>query len=238
MIEVFDLKRISKTILIGICLGLALVLLKFSFGIDDIVLMRGYWTAAAVIVIGAILINVCYNLFYNSKIKKIIKLLNEEKPQEYIAGMESLLKTAKGQALRNIIELNLAAGYIETKQFDIAISMLEELSHKRLNSSAVNVVHKINLCLCYFETKQYDKAITIYNENYVLFQRYRHHKTYGGNIAMLDVIAAIINTQYERAEELLDIARKTYADVRLQKSFQEIFDILNEVKVNPHEHYN
>lgn len=143
-------------------------------------------------------------------------------------------QTAKGQTLRDILELNLAAGYIETKQFDTAIPMLEKLSHKRWNSSAVNVVHKINLCLSYFETTQYDKAISIYNENQVLFQQYRHHKTYGGNIAILDVIAAIINKQYDLAEELLDTARKMYDDSRLQKSLQEVFDILNEVKTKRH----
>ena len=87
------------------------------------------WIVAPAIVIGALIINVCYNLFYFNKVKKIVKLLNEEKPQEYIDRIEDLLKTAKGKNLRNILELNLAAGYIETKQFDIAIPLLEKLSH-------------------------------------------------------------------------------------------------------------
>jgi len=224
-------KRIIKIIAIGICFGLTLLLLKNICRIDDATFMRGYWIAAPAIVIGALIINVCYNLFYFNKVKKIVKLLNEEKPQEYIDGIEDLLKTAKGKNLRNILELNLAAGYIETKQFDTAIPLLEKLSYKELKGSAVNVVHKINLCLSYFETAQYDKAITIYNENQVLFQKYRHHKIYGGNIALLEVIAAIINEEYDRAEELLNCAKKIYDDPRLQKSFQEFFDILNKAKV-------
>ena len=68
----------------------------------------------------------------------------------------------------------------------------------------------------------------------MLFQQYKHHKAYGGNIAILDVIAAIINEQYDRAEELLDTARKMYDDSRLQKLFQEVFDLLNEVKAKQH----
>ena len=136
--------------------------------------------------------------------------------------------------MRNILELNLAAGYIEAKQFDIAIPMLEKLSHERLSGSSVNVVHKINLCLSYFETAQYEKAITVYNENQGLFQQYRHHKIYGGNIAILDIIAAIINEQYNQAEELLDTAKKMYDDPRLQKSFREILDILNKETAENH----
>ena len=225
------MKRIAKIIIIGICFGLILLLLKVIFGIDDTTFMRGYWIVAPAIVIGALIINVCYNLFYFNKVKKILKLLNEEKPQEYIDRIEDLLKNAKGKNLRNILELNLAAGYIETKQFDIAIPLLEKLSHKRLKGSAVNVVHKINLCLSYFETAQYDKAITIYNENQRLFQQYKQNKIYGGNIAMLEVIASIINEQYDQAEELLNYAKKIYDDPRLQKSFQEFFDILNKAKV-------
>lgn len=228
------MKKIAKILIIGICFGLTLLVLKIIFGIDDTDFMRGYWIAAPAIVVDVLIINVFYNLFYFNKVKKIINLLNENKPQEYIDKIEDLLKTAKGKNLRNILELNLAAGYIETKQFDIAIPMLEKLSHERLKGSAVNVVHKINLCLSYFETAQYDKAITIYNENQVLFQQYRHHEIYGGNIALLEVIAAIIHKQYDRAEELLNYAKKMYDDPRLQKSFQEFFDILNKAK----EEYN
>ena len=232
--EVLNLKRVAKIVLIGVCFGLILLFLKISFRIDDAAFMHGYWIATVAIVLGAVLINVCYNLIYFNKVKKIAKLLSEEKPQEYIDGIENLLKTAKGKTLRNILELNLAAGYIETKQFDIAIPMLEKLSHERLSGSSVNVVHKINLCLSYFETAQYEKAITIYNENQGLFQQYRHHKIYGGNIAILDIIAAIINEQYNQAEELLDTAKKMYDDPRLKKSFREILDILNKAKAENH----
>ena len=228
------MKRVAKIILIGVCFGLILLLFKISFGIDDAAFMHGYWIVAIAILLGAVLVNLCYNQIYLNKVKKIVKLLSEEKSQEYIAGIENLLKTAKGKTLRNILELNLAAGYIETKQFDIAIPMLEKLSHERLSGSSVNVVHKINLCLSYFETTQYEKAITVYNENQRLFQQYRHHKIYGGNIAILDIIAAIINEQYNQAEELLDTAKRMYDDVRLQKSFQEIFDILNKAKTGSH----
>ena len=48
---------------------------------------------------------------------------------------------------------------------------------------------------------------------------------------MLEVIASIINEQYDQAEELLNYAKKIYDDPRLQKSFQEFFDILNKAKV-------
>ena len=107
------MKRAAKIILIGICCGLTLLLLKTGFGIDDATFMHGYWITAVAIVSGAVLINLSYNAIYLNKIRKIAKLLSEEKPQEYIAGIEHLLKTAKGKSLRNLLELNLAAGHRE-----------------------------------------------------------------------------------------------------------------------------
>ena len=104
--------------------------------------------------------------------------------------------------------------------------MLEKLSHERLRGSSVNVVHKINLCLSYFETTQYEKSIAVYNENQALFQQYRHHKIYGGNVAILDVIAAIINEQYDQAAQLLDAAKRMYDDARLQKAFQAMLEVM------------
>lgn len=62
MMEVLNLKRAAKIVLIGVCFGLILLLLKISFGIDDAAFMHGYWIAAVAIVLGAVLINAYYNL--------------------------------------------------------------------------------------------------------------------------------------------------------------------------------
>ena len=58
------MKRAAKIVLIGVCFGLILLFLKISFRIDDAAFMHGYWIAAVAIVLGAVLINVCYNLIY------------------------------------------------------------------------------------------------------------------------------------------------------------------------------
>ena len=47
------MKRAAKIVLIGVCFGLILLLLKISFGIDDAAFMHGYWIAAVAIVLGA-----------------------------------------------------------------------------------------------------------------------------------------------------------------------------------------
>ena len=46
MMEVLNLKRVAKIVLIGVCFGLILFFLKIIFRIDDAAFMHGYWIAA------------------------------------------------------------------------------------------------------------------------------------------------------------------------------------------------
>jgi len=222
------LKRVLKIVVIGICLGLILVFIQRAFHINKDAFIHGYWIIAPAIVIGAVLVNIIYNIFYQRKMRRIATLLDVGKPKEYIAEVEKLLQTAKGQNLRNILKLNLAAGYVDIKQFDIAINILEELSSKRLAGSAVKMIYRLNFCMSYFYAAQYEKAMELYNGSQSIFELYRNDKTYGGNIAIVDILAAMKNGQYTQAERLLNMARETWNHPRLQDAFEELDNFLIE----------
>lgn len=227
------MKRILKIIVLGTCLGLAMIVLQKSLNIDTNDFMHMYWIAAIAIILGALLINVVYNIPYQQKVQKAAKLLEDGKTYEYIDELKKLLKTAKGQNLRNVLSLNLAAGYLEAKEFNIAIPMLEELSGKRLTGSGVKAAHRINLCMCYFDTEQYDKAIALYDESRRLFDQYRNSKPFGANIIILDIFMAVQAKQYAQANALLDTAKKTYDTPRFQKAFCEMAEILAKAEEQP-----
>lgn len=219
-------KRILWTVLCGICLGLILLALRIALGIDEDSFMRGYWRAAPVIILGALLCNTVYVLYFHRKLQRITKQFLAGETKGYIADVEALLRKAKGRQLRALLKLNLAAGYLEAKEFDTAVTMLEELSHQRLYGAAVKLVHRINLCMAYFYTERYEKAMEWYVASQKAFAPYRQDKRYGGSIAELDILAAICARQYGQAEELLDRACETWQEPRLQASFREIRNAL------------
>lgn len=227
------MKRILKIIVLGVCLGFAMVVLQQSLNIDTNEFMHMYWIAAIVVILGIALINVAYNVHYQQKVGKAAKLLEDGNTYEYIDELKKLLQTAKGQNLRNVLSLNLAAGYLETKEFDLAIPMLEELSGKRLTGSGVKTAHRINLCMCYFNTKQYDKAAALYNESQQLFEQYRNSKAFGANIIILDIFMAVQAKQYAQASTLLDTAKRTYDAPRYQRAFREMDEILAKGEKEP-----
>lgn len=224
------MKRAGKIVILGACIGIVLLIIQRSLAIDMDTFNKGYWLAAPFIILGVVLINLFYNMYYMKKTQQYARLLQAGKPQEYIAGMEGLLKTAKGKNLRSILTLNLSAGYVELKQFDKAIAILEGLSAQDLKGSAINVVHRINLCMSYFETEQYKKAIALYRESEPLLNKYRSGQSYGGYIALLDMLAAAYEKDYQRAEELRQKALQTYPDPRVQKALQEMGEKLKEKK--------
>ena len=126
--------------------------------------------------------------------------------------------------------INLAAGYIEIKQYEKSISLLENLAGRQLPGSAVKMVCRLDLCMSYFYVGQYEKAMSLYNENQKLFGQYRNDKTYGGHIAVADILALMRNGQYDQAEKLLDTAQRFWEEPRLQNAFQEIGKSLIDMK--------
>ncbi len=84
--------------------------------------------------------------------------------------------------------------------------------------------------MSYFYAGQYEKAMSLYNESQKFFEPYRNDKTYGGNIAVTDILAAMGNGQYDQAEKLLDTAQRSWEDPRLQNAFREIGRSLIDMK--------
>ena len=218
--------RIGKAVFFGVCLGLVLVLIQSSFQIQEDVFMQGYWIAAIVVVLGMLIINISYNLYYIGKVKKLLNLLYAGDSRRYIEGMEALIKTAKGKTLRSTLELNLAAGYMEEKDYGTAISLLEAVEPRQLRVDSARVVRAINLCESYFLAGQREKAQTLYDSSRRLFAKFRTGKLYGGSIAIVDVLSEISRGEFDQAKALLDKAKSTYKEAYLQKAYEEIGAIL------------
>lgn len=216
------MKRYLKIIFFGLILGISLVMIRAGLQIEQAVFMRGYWIISGMVILTAFLGNAAYLLFYHRKLQKLSELLNEEKPQEFLSGIAAMQKTAKGKTLQDVLSLNLAAGYLELKQFDRAILLLEEMAAKKLKGETLKLVHGLNLCMGYFETGQIEKGQALYGECEPLFAKYRNGKLYGANVAVVDILAAISREQYDQAEALLEAATAAYPGPRFQKAYCEL----------------
>lgn len=224
------MKRVLKILALGIVLGLGCVLLQQGLNMDATTFLKGYWMFALAILAGAVLLNVLYNLYYLHKAKGLATQLEEGHPQVFVEGMEQLLRTAKGRRLREILTLNLTAGYIETQQFDRAIAILEEMGQKQRQNSAMAVTRCINLYTSYFKTEQYKKALELYQSQQPLLDSFRRHSIYGPHIAVVDVMAALIQEDYPQAEALLRTAAQTKTTPRIQATLDKLSHTIEAMK--------
>ena len=180
------MKRVKMIVLAGVSLGIVLLVVRICLGIDSTVFMRNYWMAAPFLVVGIVAIYVSYQLYFQKQMQKLTELLKQGKANEYIDGMKKLKAAAKGKNLQNILTLNLAAGYVETKQYDLAVTLLENLSEADVKQDNLKIVYCINLCMSYFGSGKVEEAKKIYEENQRIFEKYRDGEMYGDSIAELE----------------------------------------------------
>ena len=180
------MRSIKTAVIAGICLGIVLLAVQIGMGIDSDVFMRNYWMAALVLVIGVVAVYAGYQVYYQRKMQKLAGLLAQGKAKEYVDGMMKLRESAKGKNLRNVIDLNLAAGYVESKQYGAAVMILESLREEDIRNENLRVVYCINLCMSYFESGRTEKARKLYEESRGIFEKYRGGELYGECIGKLD----------------------------------------------------
>lgn len=209
-------RRLLKIFILGVCLGFGMIFVQWYLKMDTDEFMPIFLRIALVVIIGSTLISIAYFLFYWERMRRLIKLLRSGQAAEYTEGMEKLLRTAKGKYLREILRLNLAAGYAELEQYSMALNIMEDLAVSGLRGSALKQVLGIDLFICYFKTTQYEKAMETYREYQPIFCKCRCKKPNGGYMALVDIMAAIINEDYARADSLLDEAMKTYKEPDIQ----------------------
>lgn len=221
------MKRFVRVIAFGVALGLAMVALQHALKMETGTFLQGYWLGAATLLVVAALCNICYNLRYRKKVQQAVVLLEEGKADEYITRLEGLIRTAKGEPLRNLLRLNLTAGYCNKKEYQKAIDLLETLEDARLRG-AVRMIQRLNLCMCYFYTGRDDQAMKVYEASDDLFAPYRGGAAYGKNLAVLDILADIQKGRYDDARELLETARRNWNNPRIAADYDYIEKLLEE----------
>lgn len=172
-----------------------------------------------------IVLIIVWFFIYRKKEKKFMALLNEGKIEEYIAAVERELEKVDEGTWYNIWKMNLSVGYGKLKQREKALSILEDVSCKRFRPED-KAVYALDLFCNYYELDQKEKAMEVYDANEKYLARVRKDTKYSGNIAIIDMYAAIEKGQYEGLEEKLRKTRDTWHNPAFQEDFEKIEELL------------
>ena len=219
-------RRAGRTVAIGVALGISLGFITSVLDIDKDVFMKYYIVAAILIVLGVFLYNLLYIRKHNQEMNQAINLLNEGKTEEYMVRVSELERKVKGKALKNLMRLNLTAGYCDLKEYEKALEILETLRKEKLKGD-VELVWRLNTCLCYFYTGRTKEAMQLYNESKAFFSASKKKGLHVPNIAILDMLAMIEDGRKKEARQYLDFAREKWPQMRLEEDYRMIDALLN-----------
>ena len=219
-------RRVGRTLAIGVALGISLGFITSVLDIDKDVFMKYYIVVAILIVAGVFLYNYLYIRKHNQEMSQAINLLNEGKTEEYMVRVSELERKVKGKALKNLMRLNLTAGYCDLKEYEKALEILESLRKEKLKGD-VELVWRLNTCLCYFYTGRTKEAMQLYNESKALFTSSKKKGLHVPNIAILDMFAMIEDGRKKEARQYLDFAREKWPQMRLEEDYRMIDALLN-----------
>lgn len=220
------MKHYLKVFAAAVCFGIIVAVVKETLEVDNALFWKWYLVAAVAIIAGALAFNILYTRRYGKKMEALIPLLENGQPEAYLAGMEELLGSVKTRGLRDMLRLNLSAGYCELNRYEEAIAVLENL--KFGGGRAPETVRRINLCVCLFQTGRAAEALERYRGSEKWFAPCRGTEPYGGNLAVLDIHAAMAEGRYGEARTMLAQARQTWDKPRLRKYYDQLEQLIKD----------
>lgn len=227
-----QLRHLSRVLLLGVCLGVCLVFVQNALGMETGVFLRRYFLLAGGFLAAAAVLSAAYLQRYRKKMQEALPFLEAKAYRAYIKAVEALLQTARGRYLRNLLRLNLTAGYCGLEQYGHAISILEDLEGQRLGAEG-EMVRRLNLCVCYFYSGQTREALALYDDSQGVFGRFRSSDAFGGNLAVVEMLALVERKRYAEAQALLDETRERWDLPRLQEDYQHIQERLDSASSGP-----
>jgi len=221
------IKRVRNIIIFGSLFGGILLLLRFVFKLSEEMVWKYYIIASVIIIAGAMIINITWQMKLMKKIKSLAKLLKEEESTDkFIEENEKLLHKLKSNYNRNIININLSAGYCAKGDYETAKSILMSISLKHLKG--VNkVVYYVNLAYIHFRLEENQKALSILELQKKDFACFEKSSSLGGSIAILRIFQYIVQNQLEEANNSLNMARKKWTDKRLLEDWEFLQSKIN-----------
>lgn len=215
--------KIIKLVGLGIILGVVMSIIQIIFKIDSKLFFSYYWKFSLLFLLLVVLINVVYFVIMAKKIDNMLKLYNEGRYQEYITEMEKILEKAKGTQLKNMIRINLSAGYLKNNEYEKSLNVLDSIVEKKLNNQQqLEFAYWNNKCETYFGLKDYQKFEEIYNLKLSLFEKFQDNDYHQQSVLELKLLNYIVKEQFEEARDLLQELRNKFSDSKNQKFYAEI----------------
>ena len=209
-----------------LCLVLLILFLclagKVVFHVPMETVMVYYWPVAGCVVVGCVLIQVLYSVYYCRKINQLLKLMTEEKKMDlFIEKATQLAQKCKNRLLVSIIQINLAAAHAEQKQYQKAKELLQSIPQKSIRrfKGQHRAVYYANLAYVYYYLDEQGKALHIMDENKKLFETYQKDAIngFGAVYGVLQAFTSFTKGNETLAKEQMEATQAAFPEADVER---------------------
>lgn len=205
----------------------ALFILEFILMavIGNVMLVYNYFLAVWV---PFVLAGVVYNCFwikkFTKKLKDLSPILTEEKnPDKFIAANRELLKEYLTPGFRNVVISNIAIGYCEKKDFELARKELMTIEVKKLFGKFKKVYY-MELAYVTFFLGDFESGLSIVKEHEQSINSLKKDPALEPCVSVINIFRYIAEKNYVKANEMLFVAEERFG----QGDFEGEFKYLKE----------
>ena len=155
-----------------------------------------------------------------AKIQEVNRLLTEDHDIDgYIAGLNRLLAEEKDNfQAQQILRINLTVAYIEKRDHESALAVMQEINPKKLNRQNA-AFYWVNQGLCHFYLDHVEEGMRVVDLQRKAFDEMRKVPQASPALAFLEVFENLHTGNREDAIALLEGARVTWENERTAADF-------------------
>lgn len=222
------MKRIIKVVIAGLVLGLGLLILSLALGIDEEVFLHYYWRMGLGLIVLVALINTGYYFYKVKELKPVMALYEDMEYAKFVEEMERLIPGVKNKSLKNIMKLNLGAGYLETDQADKLVDFYGSMNTKDLRTKDLKFVYWLNLAIAYFKLEDREGFDQVLRDHKDIFAAYQDHKEYGESLAQVYLMEEIFQEKFDKARRRLIRLREGSQKAKMLRSYDRLEKIIED----------
>ena len=222
------MKKYLKLLGISFAIGIALLIIKLIFKIDDKVMLRYYWIIGGAVLAIILIVNTIYFFYKTNELKHSMKLFEEMKYKDFVNELEPKIPKIKNKHIQAVMKMNLGAGYLELNEPNKTLSVYETIATDQLKNQDLQLIYWLNTMIAHFKLNDQDKFNDLFTTHEKLLQQFEDSPNYGENINQLYIMKNIFDGDFASARAKLNELKSKSTNPRFKKEYNRLDNMIKQ----------
>ena len=222
------MKKYLKLFGIAFAIGIAMLIIKLIFKIDDKVMLKYYWIIGGIVLAVILIINTIYFYYKTNELKHSMKLFEEMKYKDFVNGLGPKIPKIKNKHIQAVMKMNLGAGYLELNEPNKTLSTYETIEADQLKNQDLQLIYWLNTMIAHFKLNEQNKFNELYKMHENLLQQFENSPNYDENIKQLYIMKNIFDDDFVSARKNLNDLKNKSTNPRFKKEYNRLENIIKQ----------